>query len=81
MKPLQVGLLGIGTVGSGTWTVLRAQRGGDHAPRGPADPHHVVAERALDRAREAHARRRRRQPDRRRGDGRSRIRTSTSSSS
>ena len=27
------GLLGIGTVGSGTWNVLRRNAGGDHAPR------------------------------------------------
>ena len=39
MKPINVGLLGIGTVGGGTWDVLNAQRRGDPAPRGTRHPH------------------------------------------
>ena len=81
MKPLQVGLLGIGTVGNGTWTVLR--RNEEEITRRAGRPIRItwIAERALDRARETDARRERRQPDRRRARGAARIRTSTSSSS
>ncbi len=53
MKPLQVGLLGIGTVGLGTWTVLR--RNEEEIARRAGRPIRItwIAERALDRAREA----------------------------
>jgi homoserine dehydrogenase len=53
MKPLQVGLLGIGTVGLGTWTVLR--RNEEEITRRAGRPIRItwIAERALDRAREA----------------------------
>ena len=52
MKPLQVGLLGIGTVGLGTWTVLR--RNEEEITRRAGRPIRItwIAERALDRARE-----------------------------
>src|SRR5258705_2278685 len=52
MKPLQVGLLGIGTVGLGTWKVLR--RNEEEIARRAGRPIRItwVAERALDRARE-----------------------------
>jgi len=52
MKPLQVGLLGIGTVGLGTWTVLR--RNAEEIARRAGRPIRItwIAERALDRARE-----------------------------
>ena len=81
MKPLQVGLLGIGTVGTRHVDGAAPERGGDRAPRGPADPHHVDRRaRARARAR-GDARRHRRQPDRRCRRRCSRIRTSTSSSS
>ena len=52
MKPLQVGLLGIGTVGAGTWTVLR--RNEEEITRRAGRPIRItwIAERALDRARE-----------------------------
>ena len=52
MKPLQVGLLGIGTVGAGTWTVLR--RNEEEIARRAGRPIRItwVAERALDVARE-----------------------------
>ena len=40
MKPIQVGLLGIGTVGSGTFNVLQAQPGRDQAPRRPRHRDH-----------------------------------------
>src|SRR5512141_2893557 len=53
MKPLQVGLLGIGTVGLGTWSVLR--RNEEEITRRAGRPIRItwIAERALDRAREA----------------------------
>ena len=53
MKPLQVGLLGMGTVGLGTWTVLR--RNEEEITRRAGRPIRItwIAERALDRAREA----------------------------
>ena len=51
MKPINVGLLGLGTVGGGTWTVLRAQPGGDRPPRRPPDPHHLDRRRARSTAR------------------------------
>src|SRR5499427_2847326 len=53
MKPLQVGLLGIGTVGLGTWTVLR--RNAEEISRRAGRPIRItwIAERALERAREA----------------------------
>jgi homoserine dehydrogenase len=52
MKPLQVGLLGIGTVGAGTWTVLR--RNEEEIARRAGRPIRItwIAERALARARE-----------------------------
>lgn len=52
MKPLQVGLLGMGTVGSGTWTVLR--RNEEEITRRAGRPIRItwIAERALDVARE-----------------------------
>ena len=52
MKPLQVGLLGIGTVGLGTWTVLR--RNEEEIARRAGRPIRItwIAERALERARE-----------------------------
>ena len=52
MKPLQVGLLGLGTVGLGTWTVLR--RNEEEIARRAGRPIRItwIAERALDRARE-----------------------------
>src|SRR5512141_3072944 len=52
MKPLQVGLLGIGTVGLGTWSVLR--RNEEEITRRAGRPIRItwIAERALDRARE-----------------------------
>ena len=40
MKPIQVGLLGIGTVGSGIFNVLQAQPGRDPAPRRPRHRDH-----------------------------------------
>src|SRR6186713_1946305 len=51
MKPLQVGLLGIGTVGLGTWTVLR--RNEEEIARRAGRPIRItwIAERALERAR------------------------------
>jgi homoserine dehydrogenase len=51
LKPLQVGLLGTGTVGSGTWTVLR--RNAEEIARRAGRPVRIthVAERDLDRAR------------------------------
>src|SRR2546423_14389502 len=53
MKPLQVGLLGMGTVGMGTWTVLR--RNEEEITRRAGRPIRItwVAERLQDRAREA----------------------------
>jgi homoserine dehydrogenase len=52
LKPLQVGLLGIGTVGLGTWTVLR--RNEEEIARRAGRPIRItwIAERALERARE-----------------------------
>jgi len=52
MKPLQVGLLGMGTVGTGTWTVLR--RNEEEIARRAGRPIRItwIAERALDVARE-----------------------------
>ena len=52
MKALQVGLLGIGTVGLGTWNVL--QRNAEEITRRAGRPIRItwIAERALDRARE-----------------------------
>jgi homoserine dehydrogenase len=52
MKPLQVGLLGIGTVGLGTWNVLK--RNAEEITRRAGRPIRItwIAERALDRARE-----------------------------
>jgi homoserine dehydrogenase len=51
LKALQVGLLGIGTVGSGTWTVLR--RNAEEIARRAGRPVRIthIAERDLDRAR------------------------------
>ena len=51
IKPLQVGLLGLGTVGLGTWTVLR--RNEEEIARRAGRPIRItwIAERALDRAR------------------------------
>jgi homoserine dehydrogenase len=53
MKPLQVGLLGLGTVGLGTWTVLR--RNEEEITRRAGRPIRItwIAERLIDRAREA----------------------------
>src|SRR5690349_13963335 len=53
MKPMQVGLLGLGTVGLGTWTVLR--RNQDEILRRAGRPIRIthIAERALERARES----------------------------
>ena len=53
MKPLQVGLLGMGTVGRGTWTVLR--RNEEEIARRAGRPIRItwIATRTLDRAREA----------------------------
>jgi len=53
MKPLQVGLLGLGTVGLGTWTVLR--RNEEEITRRAGRPIRItwIAERALSRARDA----------------------------
>ena len=52
MKPLQVGLLGMGTVGNGTWTVLR--RNEEEITRRAGRPIRItwIAERAIDVARE-----------------------------
>jgi len=52
MKPLQVGMLGMGTVGNGTWTVLR--RNGEEIARRAGRPIRItwIAERAIDFARE-----------------------------
>ena len=52
LKPLQVGLLGMGTVGNGTWTVLR--RNGEEIARRAGRPIRItwIAERAIDVARE-----------------------------
>jgi homoserine dehydrogenase len=63
MKPINVGLLGIGTVGGGTFSVLQ-RNGGDHPPRRPADPH-FRRRRQEPRTGEA-GHRRRLPPDRRR---------------
>jgi len=51
LRPLQVGLLGIGTVGLGTWTVLR--RNAEEIARRAGRPIRIthIAERDLDRAR------------------------------
>ena len=53
LKPLQVGLLGLGTVGLGTWTVLR--RNEEEIARRAGRPIRItwIAERAIERAREA----------------------------
>src|SRR4029078_3417283 len=53
MKPLQVGLLGMGTVGLRTWTVLR--RNEEEISRRAGRPIRItwIAERAQERAREA----------------------------
>ena len=53
MKPMQVGLLGMGTVGRGTWTVLR--RNAEEITRRAGRPIRItwIATRTLDRAREA----------------------------
>jgi homoserine dehydrogenase len=53
MKPLQVGLLGMGTVGMGTWKVLR--RNAEEIARRAGRPIRItwIAERAIDIAREA----------------------------
>ena len=53
MKPLQVGLLGMGTVGLGTWTVLR--RNEEEIARRAGRPIRItwIAEREIERAREA----------------------------
>ncbi len=53
MKPLQVGLLGMGTVGMGTWTVLR--RNEEEIARRAGRPIRItwIAERAIERARAA----------------------------
>src|SRR5438270_7451990 len=52
MKPLQVGLLGMGTVGCGTWTVLR--RNEEEITRRAGRPIRItwIAERLIDRARQ-----------------------------
>jgi homoserine dehydrogenase len=52
MKPLQVGLLGIGTVGLGTWTVLG--RNAEEIARRAGRPIRItwIADKALERARE-----------------------------
>ena len=52
MKPINVGLLGLGTVGCGTWTVLR--RNEEEIARRAGRPIRItwIAEQALDRARE-----------------------------
>jgi homoserine dehydrogenase len=52
LKPLQVGLVGIGTVGLGTWTVLR--RNEEEITRRAGRPIRItwIADKALDRARE-----------------------------
>ena len=65
MKPLNVGLLGFGTVGRGTWDVLR--RNEEEIARRAGRPIRVtwIATRTLDRARDGDARRRRRQPHQR----------------
>ena len=53
MKPINVGLLGIGTVGGGTWTVLRRNEEEITRRAGRADPHHAGSPtRTLERARE-----------------------------
>jgi homoserine dehydrogenase len=53
MKPLQVGLLGMGTVGCGTWTVLK--RNEEEITRRAGRPIRItwIATRTLDRAQEA----------------------------
>jgi len=55
MKPLQVGLLGLGTVGLGTWKVL--QRNAEEIARRAGRPIRItwIAERALEQARAATA--------------------------
>src|SRR2546425_13052483 len=52
LKPLQVGLLGLGTVGFGTWTVLR--RNEEEITRRAGRPIRItwIAEKAQERARE-----------------------------
>src|SRR5664279_938572 len=52
LKPLQVGLLGIGTVGLGTWTVLR--RNAEEIARRAGRPIRItwIAEKSIERARE-----------------------------
>ena len=52
MKPLEVGLLGVGTVGTGLWTVLR--RNEEEITRRAGRPIRItwIAERAIERARE-----------------------------
>ena len=39
LNPINVGLLGIGTVGGGTFERAGAQPGGNHAPRGARHRH------------------------------------------
>ena len=53
MKPLQVGLLGMGTVGCGTWTVLK--RNEEEITRRAGRPIRItsIATRTLDRAHQA----------------------------
>jgi homoserine dehydrogenase len=66
MKPLQVGLLGIGTVGLGTWMVARRNEGRDRAPSRTPDPITWIAERARSNVRGCDPGADGGQPDRRR---------------
>nr|P37143.1 RecName: Full=Homoserine dehydrogenase; Short=HDH [Methylobacillus glycogenes]BAA40414.1 homoserine dehydrogenase [Methylobacillus glycogenes] len=51
MKPINVGLLGIGTVGGGTYTVLTRNQEGNRAPCRPPNCHHARRDRNLELAR------------------------------
>ena len=58
MKPINVGLLGFGTVGRGTWDVLRRNEQEIQRRAGRPIAINWIATRTLDRARDGHARRR-----------------------
>ena len=81
MQPMRVGLLGMGTVGRGTWDVLN--RNAEEIARRAGRPIRItwIATRTLERARTALGDGNGVQADDRPRHGRARIRTSTSSSS
>ena len=79
MKPINVGLLGIGTVGGGTWDVLKRNAEEIQRRAGRAIRITVVADKDVDRGKKD--RRDEGQGHRRRLRGGARHRTSTSSSS